>query len=579
MTNDSSGESAGTSGIPVGDFRLPSVSVDTSQVTEAAPPARSTFSKEPAIVFAHLQRLGQGEGEILYHPTKVPMAIGDVFYLRQRSVPGASGDVEETGVVVQVIGIGTANYQAAEQKSLFRLMSAVRADELHRSHNEPPETLDEFMEARVRVRAAIQNGAWKKTTGQAVTRNVDIFAIDPSILLKQVTRQVTDLDLHFGAYKREPVSVFGGGFEKVNLITGMKGAGKSHIAKGIIDQNRSCGVSAVVFDVNDNDAYDQLPDARALEPGVNLKFRLDRLPADSFLQLLMRMGPPGEATRPQVYAKLPGILKARKQDKRCPDIKFLRGQLANTVPGTTTIENNMRASLERSYDVIEALNLIMTEEEARFETEWMAAKEGVSEPDIVSLSAAVAKTIEVGPSVLVIKLAELTGELQRVVVRMIIDHIRDLCGRQTEQYEKDDRVIPNYPSIFFEEAHMYMDESDIDALIPIVRHIGPNLFFITNTPDALPDSVIRLVDNVILTRLINSKDVSRVQACGLTDAETLAGFARDLPEYHALLLSGLEGCTQGFPLVFQVHDFGLPASGRTRSIWRALETAKETGIG
>ena len=32
---------------------------------------------------------------------------------------------------------------------------------------------------------------------------------------------------------------------------------------------------------------------------------------------------------------------------------------------------------------------------------------------------------------------------------------------------------------------MYMEETDINALIPIVRHIGLNLFFITNTPDAL----------------------------------------------------------------------------------------------
>jgi hypothetical protein len=118
---------------------------------------------------------------------------------------------------------------------------------------------------------------------------------------------------------------------------------------------------------------------------------------------------------------------------------------------------------------------------------------------------------------------------------------------------------------------MYMDDTDIDSLVPIIRHIGPNLFFVTNTPDALPDSVIRLIDNLILTRLINSKDVSRVQACGLTDSETLARFAGDLPVHHALLLSGLEGCTQGFPLVFHVRDFGLPMSGKTRSVWRALE--------
>jgi hypothetical protein len=121
---------------------------------------------------------------------------------------------------------------------------------------------------------------------------------------------------------------------------------------------------------------------------------------------------------------------------------------------------------------------------------------------------------------------------------------------------------------------MYMEAKDIDGLIPLIRHLGPNLFFITNTPDALPDSVFRLVDNLVLTRLINAQDVNRVKTCGLTDGETLAGFAGDLPEYHALLLSGLGGCTEGFPLVFKVHDFQLPKSGESRSIWRALEAAR-----
>jgi Helicase HerA, central domain len=563
---DGAQTTAGTA-TSISGFVLPLVPVDIASSAAAAEPPMSPFSKEPTIAFAHLQRLGQGEGEILYHPTKVPLAIGDVLYLRERSVPDEAGRVEETGAVVQVIGIGTANYQAAEQKSLFRLMTAVRADELKRSYHEPPETLDEFMEARVHVRAAIEHGAWKKTTGQAVTRNVDIFVIDPSILLREITQNVSNLNLDLGTYKNESVTVFGGGFEKVNLITGMKGAGKSHIAKGIIDQNRSCGVSALVFDVNDNDAYDQLPSARALEPGKNLKFRLDRMHPEAFLLLLMRLAPPGEATQFQAYARLPKILEDRKRAGHCPDIPFLRTQSTNIIPGSTPVDNNMRASLDRSYNSLESLNLFMTEDEARAESPLLSGAPGASEPPVLSLSAALATTIEAGPSVLVIKLAGLISEQQKAVVRMIIEHIKILCKKQSDRYDQDPSHVPIYPSIFFEEAHMYMEEADIDALIPIVRHIGPNLFFITNTPDALPDSVIRLVDNLVLTRLINSKDVARVKACGLTDGETLAGFAGDLPVHHALLLSGLDGCTQGFPLVFRVRDFGLPASGRTRSVW------------
>lgn len=569
MSNqDFTGETAG--------FSIPRTAVDLEASETVSRPPMSPFSAEPAVPFAHLQRLESGEGSVLFHPTRLPLGIGDVLYLRERSAPNEEGIVDETGVVVQVISIGTARYPAAEEKSLFRLMTAVRAAELSRSFHEPPETLDEFMEARVRIRASILHGVWTDSLGQSVTRNVDVFAIKPSILLSHITQQVVGLNLFLGDHKGSPINVFGGGFEKVNLITGMKGAGKSHIAKGVIDGNRLCGVSSIVFDVNENDAYDQLPEAHTLRPGQNLKFRLDRMHPEAFLRLMMRLAPPGEQTQYQVYSRLPDIIRKRIAEKFCPDVAFLRAQDKNVIQGSGGIVDGMRASYTRSLDVVEASKLFMTHGEATSEREAIQAHSVDLIANPVSLSAVAAATLERGPSVLVIKLAELTAAVQRAVVQLIIEHVKEICDRLSRRYDKDSSALPIYPSIFFEEAHMYMDDSDIDALVPVIRHIGPNLFFVTNTPDALPDSVIRLVDNLVLTRLINSKDVNRIQACGLTDSETLESFARDLPKHYALLLSGLEGSTNGFPLVFHVRDFGLPVSGATRSVWKALEQSATT---
>lgn len=69
------------------------------------------------------------------------------------------------------------------------------------------------------------------------------------------------IDLFLGDYQGHPVNVSGGGFEKVNIITGMKGEGKSHLTKGIIDESRQRGMSAVVFDINGE--YAALPGAMA----------------------------------------------------------------------------------------------------------------------------------------------------------------------------------------------------------------------------------------------------------------------------------------------------------------------------
>ena len=98
-----------------------------------------------------------------------------------------------------------------------------------------------------------------------------------------------------------------------------------------------------------------------------------------------------------------------------------------------------------------------------------------------------------------------------------------------------------------------------------------NVFFITNTPGALPDSVFRLLDNLVMTRLINRKDIDRLVDCGLADKDTIEGFAQNLRDHHALFLSAKNGATQNFPLVCHVRDFGLPQSGQTRSQWEAMK--------
>lgn len=82
-----------------------------------------------------------------------------------------------------------------------------------------------------------------------------------------------------------------------------------------------------------------------------------------------------------------------------------------------------------------------------------------------------------------------------------------------------------------------------------------------------------------MTRLLNESDMRKVAMCGLADSETISGFARDLPKHYALLLSGTEGATRNFPLVFHVRDFGLPLSGVSRSMWVELRKVGAVSIG
>lgn len=566
----------------------------------------SELSNSEALTSAQLIELVDSEGSIIFYPKHVDLQVGDVLFLRERQanedgqpaddgsddnkqqdveaspdalietsddagIPDQELEISENGVIVQVISMGTARYPQADTKALFRLMTNVRTAVLDRSFNEPSEVIDEFLLAEFKVRASIIDGEWTASDGRSVSRNVDIFWLDPEVLIGHILRPVDGLNVNLGDYKEEEVTFAGTGFEKINLITGMKGAGKSHIAKGIISESLNAGMSAVVFDINNE--YGNLPGSAPFIPLQNLRFRLDRIPTSTFLKLISRIAPFAERTEQLANARLPAIIRSRPR----PDIDFLIQQQNNVIEAGGEMGVNMRRSYEAVLRVIQSYGLFMTAEEANAEDEYMRAvtnNEGADlEPlEVVSLRS-VLFNIEHNnaPGVIVFDIGGLSRIIQYSVVDLIIETLKDISARQTVAYNEQTITVPQYPTIFFEEAHMYMESGVIDELLPLIRHYGMNVFFVTNTPVALPDSVFRLIDNLIMTRIVNARDINQVKNCGLTDAETIEGFARNLREHHALFLSGLQGATSNFPLVFHVRDFGLPPSGETRSTWRALE--------
>ena len=541
----------------------------TPSLTPTAPaPPTSTLAAGPAVTEAELVELSAGTGRLVYYPHALDLESGDVLYLRERSNPQT-----ENGLIVQVIRKETATYAQVDNKVLWRLLTSVRAQELHRSHHEPTEVIDLFLSATFKVRRTIVNGTWSPTSGEVVTRNVDVFRISPQILMDNILKSEASTDIHLGEFKQQPVAFTGLGLDKVNLITGMKGAGKSHLTKGIIDQSRQRGMSAVVFDINDE--YGNLPGAKVFRPGYDLKFRLDRTEPRTFIDIIARLAQFAERTGLVATAAMQDQFDQAKAAKHALDIAFLKAQANTVFPGNAQWVAAQRLSYTQTLETIEQYHLFATAAEIQKEDAAMKSGGAAASTSLSSAFYNLDKQQQAG--VIVFAIGGMLPIVQRVIVKLVRDTLKEICNRQATAYQTNPTLVPVYPTVFFEEAHMYMDENDINEMIPVIRHLGMNLFFITNTPGDLPDSVFRLLDNLFMTRLLNEGDIRRVAACGLADSETIASFAPEVPKYHTLVLSALEGVTKNFPLIFGVRDFDLPPSGVTRSMWRVLEGKKVAG--
>lgn len=98
--------------------------------------------------------------------------------------------------------------------------------------------------------------------------------------------------------------------------------------------------------------------------------------------------------------------------------------------------------------------------------------------------------------------------------------------------------------------------------------------FVTNTPQNLPESVFRQLDNLFLLGLTHRDDIRSVSRNSFTDEATIESFATRMPERHALIVGN---ATDRYPLVVEVDDLpeGVPRTGRTRSTWDRFRTREQ----
>jgi hypothetical protein len=333
----------------------------------------------------------------------------------------------------------------------------------------------------------------------------------------------------------------------VNVITGVKGSGKSHIAKHLLLALAEAGVPCIVFDINGEYINSK---AQVLRWGETFVPDLAEVGYEMLSMVVDAIYPLPENSKAVFDGRLPRAFAERRS--RCQeegkrftiDVSYL-GQYS--WGGGEYVQ----LAIERRLAMVEDMGLFL---QTTNHQEYNQDKEG--QEVISDLRSAYENAVQGKP--IVFNMRGMESKLQTILVQTVNKLIEDIC--------EDEDKTGRFPFIFYEEAHFYIRENAIINIITRGRHIGIASVFITNTPQRLPDTVFRQLDNLFLLNLTHRDDIRHVSKNSFTDEDTIESFATRLPERHALIIGNV---TDRYPLVVEVLPLpsDIQPTGRTKSTW------------
>jgi hypothetical protein len=416
----------------------------------------------------------------------------------------------------------------------------------------------------VRTRTSNANGQqsglnrWEDWDGWIPTRDVMVTRTTDQEVFTNATRNLGH-PLYLGdTLAGQQFFVEGQDLEKVNVVTGVKGSGKSHLSKVLLLQLIAQGAPCLVFDINRE--YIHLPEHEIdpatgevtrrgvihLEAGGDFRLGVRQFGLAPMLTLLQRFGLP-EVSSLYFENRLARLWEEAEMMEReqgqAPYIGL--EQLIQMA------ESNEFGHGGNSMVVNQAIRSRL---EALKHTRIFArsAREGAS------LGVAYRQIREGGA--LVIDVSGLSNLAREGFVQAIIELVKELCMTEI------DRQTHRYPFIFFEEAHLYVSRQSIDYIVTRARHLGITSFFVTNMIHGLDETILRQADNLFLLRIPFEDDVRHVSRGASTDYETMAAFVRRLRQHHAMAIGK---ATAQYPLMFRVDPLaGINTAGETRYFFR-----------
>jgi DNA helicase HerA-like ATPase len=392
-----------------------------------------------------------------------------------------------------------------------------------------------------KIRATVQNetlspsSSWLPSRSQSTIKRLAL----PSLL--KLAKIDGKLPIILGSTKDSSLltidaSSLDGG---LNIISGKKGTGKSHLAKLLMLSLTGYKATVVVFDLNGeylslgtasdgkrNAHYDKV---HVLTPSQNFKVALKQLNLHVLLGILIHaLHLPGTSARE--FRRIWQTLKER-------DALTLH-ELGETIRNWNCNQHVRDALSSRFHALVNS----------GFFTDNVA--------EATTLEDCFFKTKEQGGAI-VVNLRNTSAIDRQIVVEYVLGKLIELLTSWKLKAA----------FLFAEEAHLYLRETYWDDIVTRMRHFGIFTTFITNQPDTVKDNIYRQADNIFLFNFTNEHDLDVVSRAARVDAETVKLIARDLPPHYCLSLGK---AVRDFPIVVKVKALDVKTMGETRLFFKDM---------
>ncbi|OLD14758.1 MAG: hypothetical protein AUI97_00970 [Crenarchaeota archaeon 13_1_40CM_3_52_17] len=327
----------------------------------------------------------------------------------------------------------------------------------------------------------------------------------------------------------EPVSVDASGLDGgLNIITGRKGSGKSHLAKLLLLSMAGWGAPCIVLDVNGE--YINLHKSR---DGRQSSARLTVLAPRSGLNFSM--------------AKL-GLRTVAGVLSHALDLPATSSKVFTTI--WKDLESRGDLTLPTVIQTVQSWSCHDSVREALTSRLQVLMESGLFDEANPLTEERILHTIE-GGGVLVVNLKNQSQIVRRILVEIFLGELTKILSSNWLKAA----------FLFAEEAHLYLRDTYWDDIVTRMRHIGLFTTFITNQPDTVQEAIYRQADNVFIFNFTNEHDIDAIGKVAKADSDTIRYLVRGIPTRRCLLLGNV---VKDLPMMVDVEQLDVRTMGETR---------------